>query len=76
MYVALTKNRYMTDKQIIDDFIKQTLKSRVSYILRSKNPYLKCISFTKDNRITMMAITRNRFYFEIKLERMIKNEIN
>lgn len=74
-FATITLDRLERDKELIDAVIDRIEDSRVSYILRSNNAYQRTIKFLEGtDEDTQKAVLRHRFYYEIKVEQVIKND--
>jgi len=67
------QKRALEDKHTIDKFIHLLNSGRLSYILKSADPYKKTMQFLREsgNEELHNMVLRHRFYFEIKTKETI-----
>jgi hypothetical protein len=67
------KKRALDDKQEIDKLIDMLNSGRLSYILKSADPFQKAMHFLREsnNEELHNIVLRHRFYFELKTKEVI-----
>lgn len=74
-YATGAQKRAETDKIRIDKLITMLNSGRLSYILKSGDPYGRTMKFLRESKDDELhnIVLRHRFYFEIKAKEVIDN---